>query len=176
MFVENGDTIRSRFLCAFIFLRKNDFFFFFSKARAVQLSNSQQSQFCKYPSVSTENISQRSKYLQNMFDCCQQFLLAGRPYSMSVPGKDDVEELVNACLDTSGIDRRYSAVILEELRDCTNLTPDEMREAAHEITTTLGSNSPQYASFTSSVYDSAATRITSSDERLFDSTNHFPNV
>jgi len=96
-----------------------------------------------------------------MFDCCQQFLLAGRPYSMSVPGKDDVEELVNACLDTSGIDRRYSAVILEELRDCTNL---------------LGSNSPQYASFTSSVYDSAATRITSSDERLFDSTNHFPNV
>ena len=95
---------------------------------------------------------------------------------MSVPGKDDVEELVNACLDTSGIDRRYSAVILEELRDCTNLTHDEMREAAREITTTLGSNSPQYSSFTSSVYDSAATRITSSDERLFDSTNHFPNV
>lgn len=111
-----------------------------------------------------------------MLNYCQQFLLAARPYSMSVPGKDDVEELVNACLDTSGIDRRYSAVILEELRDCTNLTPDEMREAAHEITTTLGSNSPQYASFTSSVYDSAATRITSSDERLFDSTSHFPNV
>jgi hypothetical protein len=51
-----------------------------------------------------------------------------------------------------------------------------MRQAAQEITTTLGSNSPQYASFTSSVYDSVATRVTSSDERLFDSSTHYSNV
>jgi hypothetical protein len=95
---------------------------------------------------------------------------------MQLPPKDNVEVLVNACLDTTGIDRRYSAIILEELRDCTNLTPDQMRQAAHEITSTLGSSSPQYASFTSSVYDSVATRVTSSDERLFDSSSHYPNV
>ena len=79
-------------------------------------------------------------------------------------------------MDNTGIDRRYSAIILEELRDCTNLTPDQMRQAAHEITTTFSSNSPQYASFTSSVYDSVATRVTSSDERLFESASHYPNV
>ncbi len=90
--------------------------------------------------------------------------------------KDGVEDLVNACLDTTGIDRRYSAVILEELRDCTNLTHDQMREAAHEITTTLGSNSPQYASFTSSVYDSVATRVPSTDEIIFDSSIQYGNV
>ncbi len=89
---------------------------------------------------------------------------------------DGVEDLVNACLDTTGIDRRYSAVILEELRDCTNLTHDQMREAAHEITTTLGSNSPQYASFTSSVYDSVATRVPSTDEIIFDSSIQYGNV
>jgi hypothetical protein len=103
-------------------------------------------------------------------------LLASRSPSIQSPANDDVEVLVNACLDTTGIDRRYSAIILEELRDCTNLTPDQMRQAAHEITTTFGSNSPQYASFTSSVYDSVATRVTSSDERLFDSSSHYPNV
>jgi hypothetical protein len=86
---------------------------------------------------------------------------------MQIQAKDDAEELVNACLDTTGIDRRYSALILEELRDCANLTHDQLRQAAHEITTTLGSNSPQYASFTSSVYDSAATRVPSSDDLLF---------
>ena len=95
---------------------------------------------------------------------------------MTLPISDNVEELVNACLDTSGIDRRYSAVILEELRDCTNLTPDQMRQAAQEITSTFGSNSPQYASFTSSIYDSVATRVTSSDERLFDSSNPHSTV
>lgn len=81
----------------------------------------------------------------------------------------DVEDLVNACLDTSGIDRRYSAIILEELRDCTNLTHDQLREAAYELTTTLGSNSPQYASMASSTYDSAATTPPSPDEHLYDS-------
>ena len=95
---------------------------------------------------------------------------------MHFESKDDVKDLVNACLDTSGIDRRYSALILEELRDCTNLTDDQMREAAHEITTTLGSSSPQYASFTSSVYDSVATRVPSSDELIFDSSNQYANV
>ncbi|CAF4042667.1 unnamed protein product [Rotaria magnacalcarata] len=98
------------------------------------------------------------------------------PYAAQSISRDDVEELVNACLDTSGIDRRYSAIILEELRDCTNLSPDQMRQAAHEITTTLGSNSPQYASFASSIYDSAATRVPSPDELLFDSSNHYANV
>ena len=90
--------------------------------------------------------------------------------------KDDVERLINACLDTSGIDRRYSAIILEEIRDCTNLTHDQMKEAAHEITTTLGSDSPQYASFTSSVYDSIATQVPSSDELVLDSSIYCANV
>ena len=95
---------------------------------------------------------------------------------MQLKVQDNVEDLVNACLDTSGIDRRYSAIILEELRDCTNLTPDQMRQAAHEITATLGSNSPQYASLTSSAYDSAATNLPSSDEDLYDSSMHFSNA
>ncbi|CAF2522460.1 unnamed protein product [Rotaria sp. Silwood2] len=99
-----------------------------------------------------------------------------RPYSMQARSKDDVEELVNACLDTTGIDRRYSAIILEELRDCTNLTHDQLRQAAHELTTQLSSNSPQYASFTSSVYDSATTNVPSSDEHLHDSSNYNNNV
>ncbi len=95
---------------------------------------------------------------------------------MPLRSKDDVEDLVNACLDTSGIDRRYSALIVEELRDCTNLTHDQLRQAAHELTSQLGSNSPQYASLTSSAYDSAATNIPSSDERLYDSSNRYPDV
>ena len=90
--------------------------------------------------------------------------------------RDNVERLVHACLDTSGIDRRYSALILEELRDCTNLTRDQLQQAAQEITATLGSNSPQYASFTSSTYDSAATRVPSSDELLYDSSDPCGNV
>ncbi len=51
-----------------------------------------------------------------------------------------------------------------------------MRQAAHEITTTLGSTSPQYASFTSSVYDSVGTHVPSADELLFDSSNQYANV
>jgi hypothetical protein len=85
--------------------------------------------------------------------------------------------LVNAVLDTSGIDRRYSALILEELRDCTNLTHDQLRQAAYELTTQLKSNnSPQYSSLNSSRYDSAATNIPSSDERLYDSSVRYANV
>jgi hypothetical protein len=99
-----------------------------------------------------------------------------QPYSMQIRAKNDVEDLVNACLDTSGIDRRYSALIVEELRDCTNLTHDQLRQAAHEITSQLSSNSPRYASLTSSAYDSAATNIPSSDERLYDSSIHYANV
>jgi hypothetical protein len=96
---------------------------------------------------------------------------------MQLHAKDDVEDLVNACLDTSGIDRRYSALIVEELRDCTNLTHDQLRQAAHEITAQFSSNSPQYASFTSSAaYDSAATNLPSSDEHLYDSSIHYANV
>jgi hypothetical protein len=95
---------------------------------------------------------------------------------MQLHGRNDVEKLVNSYLDKSGIDRRYSALILEELRDCTNLTHDQLTQAAREITTTLGSNSPQYASFTSSNYDSAATNVPSSDERLYDSTIRYANV
>jgi len=104
------------------------------------------------------------------------FFLVSRTDSAQSGAKDNVEELVNACLDTSGIDRRYSAVILEELRDCTNLTPDQMRQAAQEITSTLGSTSPQYVSFTSSVYDSVGTHVPSADELLFDSSNQYANV
>jgi hypothetical protein len=100
-----------------------------------------------------------------------------RPYSMPLQGRSDVEALVNACLDTSGIDRRYSALILEELRDCTNLTHDQLRQAAYELTTQLKSNnSPQFGSVTSSRYDSAATNVPSSDEHLYDSSIRYANA
>ncbi|CAF4035387.1 unnamed protein product, partial [Rotaria magnacalcarata] len=102
--------------------------------------------------------------------------IRARPYGMQLRTRGEVEDLVNACLDTSGIDRRYNALILEELRDCTNLTHDQLRQAAHEITAHLGSNSPQSASFTSSVYDSAATNIPSSDEHLYDSSDYYKKV
>ena len=69
---------------------------------------------------------------------------------MQLRPKDDVEALVNACLDTSGIDRQYSALILEELRDCTNLTHDQLREAAQELTANLGANHPPYTSMSPS--------------------------
>ncbi|UJR26618.1 hypothetical protein I4U23_007937 [Adineta vaga] len=133
------------------------------RTRAVSLTPSQQLHPTKLSTLtSTEN---------------EQLQRGLGSYPVLSESKDDVEDLVNACLDTSGIDRRYSALILEELRDCTNLTHDQMREAAHEITTTLGSNSPQYASFTSSVYDSVATRVPSSDELIFDSSsNQYANV
>ena len=86
-------------------------------------------------------------------------------YPMQPRGRDDVEveRLVNACLDKSGIDRRYSALIVEELRDCTNLTHDQLRQAAHELTSSLRATSPQY------VYDSTPTNLPSSDERLYES-------
>ncbi|CAF3094699.1 unnamed protein product [Rotaria sp. Silwood2] len=135
------------------------------RTRAINLTGSQQIHMATYPS-GTSTFS----YNEN------QQPQALRPCSKQIETKDNVEELVNACLDTSGIDRRYSAIILEELRDCTNLTHDQMRQAAHEITTTLGSQSPQYASFTSSTYDSVATRVPSSDELIFDSSTHFANV
>ncbi|CAF3322654.1 unnamed protein product [Rotaria socialis] len=133
------------------------------RTRAINLSGSlQHSHMPTHPSgISTSNENQQQDFTS---------------YSTQSISRDDVEELVNAYLDTSGIDRRYSAIILEELRDCTNLTPDQMRQAAHEITTTLGSNSPQYASFASSIYDSAATGVPPPDELLFDSLNHFANV
>jgi hypothetical protein len=95
---------------------------------------------------------------------------------MRVDGKDNIEELVNACLDTSGIDRRYNALILEELRDCTNLTHDQLKQAAFELMRQISSNSPQYASFTSSAYDSPASNLPSSDERLYDSSIRYANV
>lgn len=151
-------------------------------ARAIDLTEAEHSQIPQYPSetsASNETVQRRSSSERlhlDLFSNNRNLFAAPRPASMPLLVDDDVEELVKACLDTTGIDRRYSAVILEELRDCTNLTPDQLRQAAHEITTTFGSNSPQYASFTSSVYDSVATRVTSSDERLFDSANHYPNV
>ena len=95
---------------------------------------------------------------------------------MQLKTNDKVEELINAYLDTSGIDRRYSTVILKELRDCPNLTDDQLRQAAHEVTARLSSSSPQYASLTSSVYDSAVTNISSSDEHLYDSSVYHYNV
>ncbi|CAF0938668.1 unnamed protein product [Rotaria sordida] len=135
------------------------------RTRAINLTVSQNIPMGTYPSGMSTFSSNENQQPQVV-----------KPYSMEIETKDDVKELVNACLDTSGIDRRYSAIILEELRDCTNLTHDQMRQAAHEITTTLGSQSPQYASFTSSIYDSAATRVPSSDELIFDSPIHYANV
>lgn len=83
---------------------------------------------------------------------------SSRPISSYLKVKDDVEELVNACLDTSGIDRRYSAIILEELRDCTNMTHDQLRAAAQELTTTLGNPSVP-SSNSAYVYDSSIRRV-----------------
>ncbi|CAF0874259.1 unnamed protein product [Adineta steineri] len=94
-------------------------------------------------------------------------------YLMQRQERDNVEELVNACLDTSGIDRRYNALILEELRDCTNLTHDQLRQAAFELTRQLRSTSPQYPSTT---YDSPPAHLPSSDERLYNSSNRYANV
>lgn len=104
--------------------------------------------------------------------------LLDRPYPMPAHTKDDVEALVNACLDTSGIDRRYNALILEELRDCTNLTHDQLRQAAFELTNQLRlNNPPQHAPLNSSRYDSATTtNVPSPDERLYQSSNRFPPV
>ncbi|UJR22467.1 hypothetical protein I4U23_025525 [Adineta vaga] len=119
-----------------------------------------------------------STHLSNANDYYQdpRTTLSTRPYSMQLQDGDNVEELVNACLDTSGIDRRYNALILEELRDCTNLTHDQLRQAAFELTRQLGTNSSQYASVTSSAYDSPAAHLPSSDERLYDSARRFANV
>jgi hypothetical protein len=91
---------------------------------------------------------------------------------------DDVETLVNACLDTSGIDRRYSAIILEELRDCTNLTHDQLREAAHELTAALGANTSPYPSLRSSTHVSPSTinRPSSSNNYPHDSANQHVHV
>ena len=152
-------------------------------ARAIQLAGG--SNRPPTSSTSQQNLSrihsndqsnQRGKFFYSDYSGLTSSSFIVRPHSMEFHEKDEVEELVNACLDTSGIDRRYSALIVEELRDCTNLTHDQLRQAAHELTTTLGSNSPQYASFTSSTYDSVATRVPSSDELLFDSSNSYKNV
>lgn len=99
-----------------------------------------------------------------------------RPYSNQLQDRDTVEALVNACLDTSGIDRRYNALIMEELRDCTNLTHDQLRQAAFELTRQLRSSSPPYVSVTSPAYDSPAAHLPSSDERLYESSVRYPKV
>ena len=83
---------------------------------------------------------------------------SARPISSYLKVKDDVEDLVNACLDTSGIDRRYSAVILEELRDCTNMTHDQLRAAAQELTKTLGIPSAPSSNSTH-LYDASIRRV-----------------
>ena len=83
---------------------------------------------------------------------------SARPISSYLKVKDDVEDLVNACLDTSGIDRRYSAVILEELRDCTNMTHDQLRAAAQELTKTLGIPSTPSSNSTH-LYDASIRRV-----------------
>lgn len=84
---------------------------------------------------------------------------------MPLNDKDDIEALVNACLDSYGIDHRYNALILEELRDCTNLTHDQLKQAALELTAQLTSNNTVLA-----------TNFPSADQRLFDSSHRYPNV
>ena len=95
-----------------------------------------------------------------------------RPQSTASRDKDDVEALVNAVLDTSGIDRRYSPLILAELRDSTNLTHDQLRQAAYELTNQLRSTNPppQYSTMNST------TNSQSSNERFYDSSTRYPNV
>lgn len=84
---------------------------------------------------------------------------------MLINDKDDIEALVNACLDSYGIDRRYSPLILQELRDCTNLTHDQLKQAALELTAQLTSNNT-----------TVATNFPSADQRLYESSHHYPNV
>jgi hypothetical protein len=154
LIVENGDTIRTRTINPTGFERPHPV-----------TSITQQHQPIPFTPMSNTNYQR------------QDHSPSSRPYSTPVRARDDVEALVNAVLDTSGIDRRYSALILEELRDCTNLTHDQLRQAAYELTTQLKSNnSPQYSSLNSSRYDSAATNIPSSDERLYDSSVRYANV
>jgi hypothetical protein len=47
-------------------------------------------------------------------------------------------------MKNEGIDRRYSNLILQELHDATDMTNDQMNQAANEliVTTSLSSNTP----------------------------------
>ncbi|CAF0948727.1 unnamed protein product [Didymodactylos carnosus] len=85
--------------------------------------------------------------------------------------RDEAEALVRTCLDSQGIDRRYSALILEELRSAANLTHEQLQQAAQEITL----STPQYASFASSSYNSPNTPPSPEQIFLYDTTN-FVNV
>ena len=52
-----------------------------------------------------------------------------------------IDDLLNFYLKKEGIDRRYSKLILQELHDATEMTNDQLEEAANEIIKTNSNNS-----------------------------------
>jgi hypothetical protein len=53
----------------------------------------------------------------------------------SPPPTGPVNNLLNFYLNQEGIDRRYSQLILKELHDATDMTSDQLNQAANEILT-----------------------------------------
>lgn len=51
------------------------------------------------------------------------------------PPTGPVNNLLNYYLNQEGIDRRYSQLILKELHDATDMTSDQLNQAANEILT-----------------------------------------
>ena len=55
-----------------------------------------------------------------------------RPNPINEP-KKPVDNLINMYLNQEGIDRGYSQLILQELYDATEMTNDQINQAADEI-------------------------------------------
>ncbi|CAF1113891.1 unnamed protein product, partial [Didymodactylos carnosus] len=95
---------------------------------------------------------------------------------------DYAQNLVYGILDNSDIDIRYTALILEELKGATNLTHEQLRQAAQEITlgntnnTNLSSQYTSFASSSSSSFYSSPGTLPSDQEFLFKNTNTCVNV
>ncbi len=63
--------------------------------------------------------------------------------AMSPEEKKPIDDLLNFYLRSEGIDRRYSKLILQELHDATEMTNDQLEQAATELmNTTNGAVDP----------------------------------